>query len=251
MLKVQHCSVTIGKKVILSDIDLQIEDHALTVLVGKNGVGKSTLIRCMNQQIPYEGEIKINEQDLKKMRPKERAKQISFLLQGLPSFHLLVKDLVAMGRNPYLDLTRRLQKEDEAKIEEAMGLIGIRDLSDRYLDELSGGERQKAYLAMILAQDTPILVLDEPTTQLDMPYEAEFLDCLVQLKQQKKKTILIIMHDLNQAIQIADRLIILSEGKVYFEGTKQDALNQEVLQQVFHVRKYTAEDRIFFTAQGS
>lgn len=249
MIEICDCSVVLGKKTILDHVSCHVEKHSLTVILGKNGAGKSTLAGCMNQQIAYTGQICLENNDLKKMTPREKAKQISFLPQVLPVFHLTVKDLVRMGRNPYLDLTQRLTKKDKEKIEEAIQTIGIQNLSDRYLDELSGGERQKAYLAMILAQDTSLIVLDEPTAHMDMTYEADFLDCLVHLKEAKGKTILVIMHDLNQAIQIADRLIILEEGKVYYEGSKQDVLDRNILEKVFHVKKYKAENRIFFASK--
>lgn len=249
MIELKNLSVKLGKKQILKEINLQIREHSFTVVLGKNGAGKSTLMNCMNQQISYTGQICYKKQDLKTMKPKKRARLISFLPQNLASFHLTVKDLVAMGRSPYLDFTQHLSRQDEEKIEEAIKMIGIESLFDRYVDELSGGERQKAYLAMIYAQDTEVLVLDEPTTHMDMTYEAEFLNLLVELKEKSQKTILVIMHNLNQAMQIADHLIILDEGRVCFEGTRQEALDQQIFEQIFNVHRYEVQNRNFFVAE--
>ena len=249
MIEIFDLSVTLGKKEILKNVNFHIKEQCLTVILGKNGSGKSTLINCLNQKIPYNGKIVLDNQNLKDMKLRERAKKMSILPQVLPNSHLSVWDLVSMGRAPYLDLTQKMSEDDWQIVKESLKTIGIENLSDRTLDKLSGGERQKAYLAMILAQDTEFLILDEPTTYMDMAYESEFLDLLIKLKNQNKKTCCVVMHNLNQAVHIADRLVILDDGMICFEGTSEEALNQCILEKIFHVQRYTVENRVFFAAK--
>lgn len=250
MFEIIDLSVTLGKKMILENINLHLKEKKITVLLGKNGSGKSTLVNCLNQQIPYNGKILFNKQDLKEMKIRERAKHISVLPQTLSCPHISVKELVSMGRSPYLDLTQKLREEDQRRIENAIKKIGIEELSERALDQLSGGERQKSFLSMILAQDTEMVILDEPTTYMDMIYEAEFLNLLIKLRDEENKTIFVVMHNLNEAIHVADELVILDEGHVYFEGSIKEALDNEILEKVFSVQRYEMENRIFFAAKG-
>ena len=188
MLEIRNLCVRRRRKEILDGVSLTLVPHKLTALLGKNGCGKSTLVSCINQTMPYTGEIRFSNRDLALMPPKERACLLSFLPQTLPCPHITVLELVTMGRSPYVDIGRRLTPQDKEAVWSAVCAIGIEGFSDRYLDELSGGERQKAYLAMTLAQDTRVMIMDEPTTYMDMEYEHTFLGLLNRLKQQRKKT---------------------------------------------------------------
>lgn len=249
MLEIKNLRVCRNKRTVLDDVTLTVTPHKLTALIGKNGCGKSTLVSCINQTVPYTGEISFSGRNLALIRPKERACLLSFLPQTLFIPHVTVSELVTMGRNPYVDIGKHLTSRDREAVRDAISAIGMEAFSDRYLDELSGGERQKAYLAMTLAQDTRVMILDEPTTYMDMAYEHAFLDLLDSLKRHRKKTLLVVMHNLNQAVRYADRLTVLDGGKIVFDGETSDCIQSGVIEQVFGVRRYTAEGQTFFSAE--
>jgi iron complex transport system ATP-binding protein len=253
MLEMKNVSVRFGKKQVLNNVSFSLRPHRLTALVGRNGSGKSTLFGCVNQQIPYTGEIQIGERNLASFPPRERAKSIAILPQSLPSPHITARELAAFGRNPYLDFTGRLTAKDEQAVEAALRNADALDLAQRYVDTLSGGEKQRVALAMILAQNTPTVLLDEPTAHLDLGYEAAFLELLQKLKVEQSKTLLVILHDLTQAVRYADDMVVLDGGKVIFAGSREECLEREILEKTFGLRRYCLGDgeekRYFFSAK--
>ena len=249
MLEINNLQVARSGKQILDGINLRLIPHTLTALVGKNGCGKSTLVSCINQITPYRGEIHFSGRDLALMPPRERASLIAYLPQALKSPHITTEELIAMGRSPYLDIGRHMTPHDKEMVEKAIHAIGIEKLIGRYVDTLSGGERQKVYLAMTIAQDTRLLVLDEPTTYMDMAYEHAFLAMLDTMKHKNKKTLLVVMHNLNQAVRYADQLAVLDDGKIVFHGPTEECLRSGILERVFSVHRYMAEDKVFFAAE--
>jgi iron complex transport system ATP-binding protein len=249
MLIFNDVSVHFGKKTALDAVSFSLRPHRLTALVGRNGSGKSTLLRCVNQQIAYTGTITEGEKNLALLAPRERAKAVAILPQTLPAPHITARELAAFGRSPYLDFTGRLTQTDRAAVEAALADADAAALAGRYVDTLSGGERQRVQLAMILAQNTPIALLDEPTAHMDLGYEAAFLDLLQKLKTQRKKTFLLILHDLNLAAEYADDLIVLDGGRLAFAGSREQCLEQEILEKTFGLKRYTMENRIFFSAK--
>ncbi len=249
MLELHNVSATIGKKPILQNVSCQIRPHRLSVLVGRNGSGKSTLLACVNQQIPYTGEILEGEKNLALISPRERAKAVAILPQILPAPHIISREMAAFGRNPYLDFSGRLTEKDQQIVNAALKDANALDLAERYVDTLSGGEMQRVRLAMILAQNTPIALLDEPTSHMDQSHEAAFLELLRDLKQRKKKTFLVILHDLTLAAEYADDIIVLDEGRMVFSGTKETCLEQGILEKTFGLKRYTVEEKIFFSAK--
>ena len=242
MLMFDRVSVRLGGKDILKEVSLTLRPHRLTALVGRNGSGKSTLLGCVNQQVAYTGQILEREKNMALLPPKERAKLIAILPQKLPAPHITGRELAAFGRSPYLDITGRLTERDKTAVEEALQLADAAELADRFADTLSGGEFQRLALAMILAQNTPIALLDEPTAHMDPGYEGAFLGMLNDLKREKKKTFLVVLHDLNQAVRYADDLVVLDRGQVVFSGTKEACLAGQVLETTFGLRRYTAKD---------
>ena len=252
MLSLHNLSVRLDGKPILHDVSFSLRPHRLTALVGRNGSGKSTLLACVNQQIPYRGQILEGEKNLALLSPKERARTLAVLPQSLPAPHITAREMVAFGRNPYLDFTGRLTEKDKKAMADALADAQAADLADRYVDTLSGGERQRVALAMILAQNTPIALLDEPTAHMDLVFESAFLRLLTELKANRKKTFLVVLHDLNQAVRFADDLIVLDQGKVVFAGTKEDCLSQKVLENTFSLHRHTitekGEIKFFFSA---
>lgn len=253
MLRLHNVSVRLGGRSILQDVSFTLRPHRLTALVGRNGSGKSTLLACVNQQVPYTGEILEGEKNLALLSPKERAKTVAILPQQLPAPHITAQQMVAFGRNPYLDLTGRLRLRDHQAVQAAMDAAQVQPLAQRYVDSLSGGERQRVALAMVLAQNTPIALLDEPTAHMDPAYEAAFLQQLCDLNASRKKTFLVVLHDLSAAIRYADDLLVLQDGALVFHGSKEDCLQQKILETTFGLRRYCADDegtqRIFFAAE--
>ena len=246
MLEVKNLAVKYGKKDILQNINFKLTPHTITVVIGKNGCGKSTLVSCINGTTDYTGEINFNSQNIKLIDRKEKAKSIAILPQVLTAPHITTDELVSMGRNPYLDLGHHLTETDKNAIENGFNTVGINELHGKYLDRLSGGERQKVYLAMTLAQNTRLLVLDEPTTYMDMPFEHQFMRTLKTLKTANKKTILVVMHNLNTAVKYADNILILNEGEQIFYGSKEECLEKNTIENTFRLRRFNANDEIFF-----
>jgi len=253
MLSFHNVSVRLDGKNILQDVNMDLRPHRLTALLGRNGSGKSTLLACVNQQVPYTGEILEGEKNLALLPPKERAKAVAILPQTLPAPHITAWEMAAFGRNPYLDFTGRLREKDKAAVSEALRAANAETLGERYVDTLSGGERQRIALAMILAQNTPIALLDEPTAHMDQAHEAAFLGRLRELKQKRKKTFLVVLHDLTLAAEYADDLIVLDGGRVVFSGPKEEAFRQEILERTFDLRRYTVREdgteKLFFCAK--
>lgn len=249
MLEFKDISVRFGRKQVLKDVGFSLRPHRLTVLLGPNGSGKTTLLNCVNQQISYIGEILEGEKNLALLSARERAKTVAILPQTMPAPHVTAREMVAFGRNPYLDFTGRLADKDRSAVEAALTDANAAELAERYTDTLSGGELQRVRLAMILAQNTPIALLDEPTAHMDQSHEGDFLELLTDLKKRKKKTFLVILHDLSLAAEYADDLVILEEGRVVFAGTKEDCLSGNLIETTFGVKRYTAEGRIFFAAK--
>ena len=249
MLEFKNISVRFGKKQVLKNVNFALRPHRLTVLVGRNGSGKSTLLNCVNQQIPFTGEILEGEKNLALLPVRERAKTVAILPQTMPAPHITAWEMVAFGRNPYLDFTGRLTEKDRQAVASALADAKAAELAERYADTLSGGELQRVRLAMIQAQNTPLALLDEPTAHMDQCHEGEFLDLLTDLKKHRKKTFLLVLHDLSLAAEYADDIVVLEEGRVVFTGTKEDCLDRGILEKIFGVKRYAAEGKIFFSAK--
>lgn len=253
MLKIENLCAAYRGNVILDQISFNLKPHTMTAVLGKNGSGKSTLVSCINQQLRYTGKISYGDQNIALMSPRERAKAVAILPQVIETPHVAVEDLVMFGRNPYLDFGRRPSAEDKEAVERAMEQTEVACFRTKPVNALSGGERQRAYLAMILAQQTRLLILDEPTTYMDMKNESSFLEMIAKLKKQHKKTLLVIMHDLAQAVRYADHIIVLDEHRIAFDGSNAQCLESGVLERVFQVKKHhfteNEEEFIIFTAK--
>ena len=219
-------------KIIVNNIDISISKGEITILIGANGCGKSTLLSGMSRLlIPKEGNVFLEGKSIHDYKPKE--------LEGIT-----VKELCYFGRNPYKSLFGGRSKEDEEIVNWAIEVTGLKEFEDRKLDSLSGGQRQRAWIAMSLTQDTDILLLDEPTTYLDLAYQIEILELLKDLNKKTKKTIVIVIHELNQAARYADNLVCMKNGKIYSKGKVHDIFNETMLKDVFGIDSIVIPDPI-------
>ena len=244
MLEINGLSAGYRGKEVLKNVSFSVQPHKMTVVLGRNGCGKSTLISCINQQIAdYTGEIRFQDRDLKAMAPAERARAVTILPQALPAPPITVEELVRFGRNPYLSWGRRLSRLDEELISLAMEQAEVTTFRQSLVSRLSGGERQKAYVAMILAQNTRLIVLDEPTTYMDVEYQGKLMELVLRLKKEQKKTLLVVMHDLSLALRYADNAVVLDGGELRFSGTAEACLASGILEEVFHVKKHVFEEK--------
>lgn len=216
MIELQHLTVGYGKKAILSDINQTIKSGQLVCLLGANGVGKSTILRTIaGFQPPLCGTILLNEQDISSFSTAQRSKAISVVLtERIEVPCMNVVDLVGMGRSPYTGFFGTLTKEDKNIVNEAIDMVGISHLTTRTFDTLSDGERQKVLLAKALAQQTPVILLDEPTAFLDFHAKVSTLRLLLRLAHEINKTILLSTHDVEMAIQLSDALWIVQNGEI-------------------------------------
>ena len=242
MLDVKDLSVFHGRRAVCDGISFSLEQGSVTALLGLNGSGKSTLLSAIGGSIPAQGEIRLMGEDLSSLPPRERAKKLALLPQMMSTPPFTVEETVACGRNPYRSTTARLSPEDERAVEEAIRKTGIDSLRDRHLASLSGGERQICLLAMVLAQETPLLLLDEPTSFLDKAKEHLFWETLARVIDERGTTVLAAMHDLTAAVRVSDRFMLLQEGRLLFHGTRAELLSSNLLECTFGVKRYETED---------
>jgi len=220
-------------KDILKDVNLVVREREITALVGANGAGKSTLLGVMSNLLTAKtGAVMLDGVDIRNVKTNEVAKKIAFLKQTQQiSIRITVKDLVEFGRFPHCG--GRLRDEDREKVEEAIYYMKLEDLKDSYLDEISGGQRQRAFIAMILAQDTPYIFLDEPLNNLDIKYSIEMMKIVTRLVTDLGKTIVVVLHDINFAAAYAGHIVALKDGQIAKEGSPSEVITPEVLNPVF------------------
>lgn len=242
--EIKKLEVSYGRRKVLHDLSFQIPLGKITSVIGANGCGKSTLLKALAHIIPYEGCILMDGKNIREYTRKQLARLLSVLAQKPETTHgLRVEELVSYGRHPYTGAFRGNSKEDFEKIHRAMELTDIVQYKDRFLHTLSGGQRQKVWIALCLAQDTDMILLDEPTTYLDIAHQLEILEILKELKLRHQKTIVMVLHDINQAAQYSDSIIALKEGRMIRHGTGQEVITPSILQELFHVRTDIEEDR--------
>ena len=226
-----------GAPPLFRDISFAL-DAGITVLLGRNGAGKSSLLHATLGEVPYTGEILLDGKHVAKLPARERAKMLSLLPQRLPTPTLCVKEVISLGFSPH---NTHIGEKEWETVREILETLQISHLAARPVSTLSGGERQRVFLGMMLAQNAPVLLLDEPATYLDAPHHA--LLCEVLKKERAKgKHILLVMHDLTRALSIADRVLVLNEGTLAFEGTPDECVAARVPERIFSLKCYTATD---------
>lgn len=228
---------------VLKELNLQIPEESFTVIIGPNACGKSTLLRSLARLIrPAAGQVLLDGDAINSVPTKQLARTIGLLPQtSLAPEGITVADLVSRGRHPHQGLLRRWGREDEAAVRHALEVTGTTDLATRPVDELSGGQRQRAWIAMTLAQQTPILLLDEPTTYLDIAHQIEVLELCTQL-QRDGRTLVAVLHDLNQALRYATHLVAMREGQIIAQGAPEEIGTAELVREVFGIDSLVIED---------
>ncbi len=235
--------------IVISEMDLAILAGKITVLVGSNGCGKSTLLRGLARLLkPRHGTVYLDSASIFKLSTRAVAKRLGILPQGpIAPEGLTVRDLVAQGRYPHQSWLQQWSQEDEWMVEQALLTTDMTALADRSLDTLSGGQRQRAWIAMSLAQNTEILLLDEPTTFLDLAHQIEVLDLLYELNQTQGRTIVMVLHDLNQACRYADCLVAIAQGKVVAQGEPAQIMTETLVREVFGLESRIIQDPVVGT----
>ncbi|MFD2210459.1 ABC transporter ATP-binding protein [Virgibacillus halophilus] len=236
-LATQNINVGYGEQLIVKDLNIEIPDKQITTIIGANGCGKSTLLKAITRIIRHEsGSVLLDGEHISKLGTKQLAKKMAILPQTPESASgLTVGELVSYGRFPHQKGFGRLQAADHEVINWALEVTGTIGFKHREVDALSGGQRQRVWIAMALAQETDIIFLDEPTTYLDMAHQLEVLELLQHLNQEQGRTIVMVLHDLNQAARFADHMIALKNGEVVKTGDAHAILTKKVLQQVFDI----------------
>lgn len=234
-------------RVISTDLDLAIPSGKITVIIGPNACGKSTALRALARLLkPKTGQVTLGEKPVASYSAKAFARQLALLPQTATApFGISVADLVARGRFPHQKMLQQWSPEDEIAVAMALEATGITDLTDRQVEELSGGQRQRVWIALLLAQDAPVMLLDEPTTFLDVAHQLEVLELVQQLNRCEGRTIALVLHDLNQAARFADNLVVLKDGAVVAQGPPQEIMTEEILAHAFNLKARVITDPVF------
>ncbi|MEU9037910.1 ABC transporter ATP-binding protein [Streptomyces sp. NPDC048352] len=238
--------LTLGydQRVIAENLSVEIPDHSFTVIVGPNACGKSTLLRALSRMLkPAAGRVLLDGRAISSLPAKKVAKTLGLLPQSsVAPDGITVADLVARGRYPHQGLLRQWSAQDERIVLESMAATGVAELAGRAVDELSGGQRQRVWIAMALAQQTPLLLLDEPTTYLDIQHQLDVLDLCAELHENQGRTLVAVLHDLNHAARYATHLVALCAGRVVAEGPPAEVVTAELVEEVFGVRCRIIDD---------
>ncbi|MFJ8514057.1 ABC transporter ATP-binding protein [Lysinibacillus xylanilyticus] len=231
---------------VFEGLNLTIEEGKVTTIIGPNGCGKSTLLKTIGRILKkQQGTVYLQDQNMQNLSTKEIAKKLAILSQTpIAPGQLKVEELIAYGRYPHRNNVNRLTKKDEEMIEWALKVTNTMEYGNRELSQLSGGQRQRVWLAMALAQETSILLLDEPTTYLDMAHQLEVLEIVKNLNEEHRCTIVMVLHDINHAARYSDHLIAMRQGAVMKTGTPEEILCADVMRSVFNINARIMEDPV-------
>ncbi|MFJ3398991.1 ABC transporter ATP-binding protein [Streptomyces microflavus] len=245
-LTAERLTLGYGDRTVVSSLDLVVPPGAITVVVGANACGKSTLLRSMSRLLaPREGRVVLDGKEVHRLPAKELARTLGLLPQSpVAPEGITVSDLVGRGRHPHQSMFSRWNEKDDAAVASALEATATEPLADRAVEELSGGQRQRVWIAMALAQQTDLLLLDEPTTFLDASHQIEVLDLLTDLNRSRGTTIVMVLHDLNLAARYADHLIALADGTLHAFGPPAEVLTEETVRAVFGLESRVIEDPV-------
>ncbi|WP_306281004.1 ABC transporter ATP-binding protein [Frankia sp. AvcI1] len=231
----EELTLAYDRRVVAQGLAVRIPDGAFTVIVGPNACGKSTLLRALARVMrPAAGVVRLDGAQIASLPSKEIARRLGLLPQtAIAPDGITVVDLVSRGRYPHQTIWRQWSTRDEQVVREAMAVTGVTDLASRFVDELSGGQRQRVWLAMTLAQETPILLLDEPTTYLDITHQFDVLDLCADLHENHGRTLVAVLHDLNQACRYATHLVVMAAGRIVAEGPPAEIVTAALIETTF------------------
>ena len=241
MIKLENISFSYNKKKeFIQDLSLEFKSGEITTILGPNGSGKSTLLHMMSTYLkPKSGKIYLGDKDLGKLKQKEIAKYISCVYQENEApDDITVRDLVSFGRNIYSNVKKEDKEENKRMIDFALKATGIEEIQDKKVVNLSGGQKQRAFIAMSLAQNTEVLLLDEPTTYLDIYHQIEILEVVKSLNEKYNITIVMVLHDLNQAINYSHNIVIMKNGNLIKQAKATEVLNEQTIKDVYNVSGY-------------
>lgn len=245
-LTVETLTVAYGTQLAVDAVSLAVPKGRITVLAGPNGCGKSTLLRAIRRlHAPHSGRVLLRETDTARLGEKEIARQIGLLAQS-PSApeDMRVEELVRLGRYPHQAMMQPWSAEDAVAVEDAMFGTGIGHLRDRRLGSLSGGQLQRVWIAMVLAQETDVICLDEPVNHLDMAHQIDCLDLVGRLNREHGRTVVLVLHDLNLAARYADLLVFMKEGRIVKAGAPQELMTEELIASIFGIRCRVIDDPV-------
>lgn len=233
MIEGQNISKKYGKKVVIQNLDLQLPEGKMIAFIGPNGSGKSTLLSMMSRlDKQYSGELYLDKTEVRSWNSKELAKQLSILKQSnAVQLNITVEELVSFGRFPHS--RGKLNSDDEEVIKRVLKQMNIEEFAKRSIHQLSGGQLQRVYIAMILAQDTPYILLDEPLNNLDMKHANEMMHLLKEIVQKSNKTVIVVLHDINFASGFADHIVALKAGEVFFNGETKAMMETALLKELY------------------
>ena len=237
MITIRNLSKEFKGQNVLKNITMEIPKNCVYGLLGANGAGKSTLLKVISRILPAKrGEVRIDGMDIRKEKAEHIAKKVAVLPQTptCPDA-ITVRELVSYGRFPYRKAIGGMSRHDIEQVDWALEKTGLTEISGRLVTELSGGQRQRAWIAMTLAQETEMILLDEPTTYLDMAYQLDVLQLLERMNREKQLTIVMVLHDLNEACRFADHIIGLKNGKVVCEGRPADVITRENIREIYGI----------------
>lgn len=239
VLRTNDLLIGYGNKAILPPINITLKEGDLVALIGPNGAGKSTLFKTLTAHIKQiEGNIELMRKDLSNYSSKEKARLIGLVLTSRPDdMFLTVYDVVASGRSPYTNYFGKIKKEDEIIIHESLEIVGINNLKNRYFETLSDGEKQKVMIAKTIAQNTPIIFMDEPTAFIDYPSKIELFSLMKMLTKERNKTIIFSSHDLELLLRYTDDLWLLSKGKELISGKKSELMDKGFIKEYFNLKE--------------
>ncbi|WUI04563.1 ABC transporter ATP-binding protein [Spirillospora sp. NBC_00431] len=233
-------------RVVVEDLDVVVPPGRISVIIGANACGKSTLLRALARLLsPKDGTVHLDGRSIHSMPTRQVARRLGILPQSpVAPEGLTVIDLVGQGRAPHQTWWRQWSSADQDAVTAALRATGMLEHAERSVDELSGGQRQRAWIAMAVAQGTPILLLDEPTTYLDLAHQVDVLDLVVDLNRSESRTVVMVLHDLNQACRYADHVIVMKSGGIVAEGAPGEVVDAELVEEVFGLRCQVSTDPV-------
>jgi len=245
-LRARELHLAYDGRTVVEDLHLTVPTGRVTAIVGANACGKSTLLRALARLLaPHKGVVELDGVALRSIPTRELARKVGILPQTpVAPEGLTVMDLVSRGRSPHQTWWRQWSEADQRAVHGALAATGLTDLADRPVDELSGGQRQRAWIAMAVAQGTPVLLLDEPTTYLDLAHQIDVLDLITDLNRREGRTVVMVLHDLNQACRYADHVIAMKAGRVVAEGTPEEVVTEKNVEHVFALRSRVITDPV-------